>query len=370
VATQGTFVLADIGGYTSFLNDVGIEHAKEITTHLFNSLLKCNHGRWKVANIEGDCVFFYREGREEPEGLIEHVGKLYEDFLRGTIEIAQRASCPCGACTRTNDLRLKFIVHAGEFDTQKIGGRVELIGSDVVLAHRLLKNTAPYAEYVLSTNGYSSLEGVTDLPRAAGNDTYDDVGSVEYTSLDLGPLRARFLKSLEFYLDEASAQLVVRKRIDAPPDVVWSIMTDMSTRPEWTKLGSSVERFEFVQGEHGHPGEIYRCLHKGGVDAVHYLVSVDDIGRRTTEKIWGSRLVKDCYMTMEVRALADDRTLLAFYVTSRPAIPVLSQLLSPLVGRSVIKNMHKDMAAMKAFCESASREPVEPVAVAREASEG
>ena len=34
--TNGTFVLADIGGYTHFLSDVGIEHAKEITSHLFN----------------------------------------------------------------------------------------------------------------------------------------------------------------------------------------------------------------------------------------------------------------------------------------------------------------------------------------------
>ena len=50
MASEGTFVLADIGGYTSFLTDVGIEHAKEITTYLFNSLLKCNHSRWKVAD--------------------------------------------------------------------------------------------------------------------------------------------------------------------------------------------------------------------------------------------------------------------------------------------------------------------------------
>ena len=77
MATDGTFVLADIGGYTSFLTGVGIEHGKEITTFLFNSLLKCNHGRWKVANIEGDCIFFYRPGREDPYELAGHAGKLY-----------------------------------------------------------------------------------------------------------------------------------------------------------------------------------------------------------------------------------------------------------------------------------------------------
>jgi len=55
--TEGTFVLADIGGYTGFLTGVGIEHGKEITSHLLNALLKCNRGRWKLANVEGDCLF-------------------------------------------------------------------------------------------------------------------------------------------------------------------------------------------------------------------------------------------------------------------------------------------------------------------------
>jgi hypothetical protein len=40
--SEGTFVLADIGGYTTFLTGVGIEHAREITSHLFNGMLKVN----------------------------------------------------------------------------------------------------------------------------------------------------------------------------------------------------------------------------------------------------------------------------------------------------------------------------------------
>src|SRR5690242_12046723 len=42
----GTFLLADIGGYTRFLSDVGIEHAKEITSHLFNRIVEVKPGRW------------------------------------------------------------------------------------------------------------------------------------------------------------------------------------------------------------------------------------------------------------------------------------------------------------------------------------
>ncbi|MGH9204751.1 MAG: DUF2652 domain-containing protein, partial [Vicinamibacterales bacterium] len=86
--SEGTFVLADIGGYTQFLTGVGIEHANEITSHLLNSLLKSNRGRWKVANVEGDCLFFYREGREPPAELIDHIRALFEEFCDRTVDIA------------------------------------------------------------------------------------------------------------------------------------------------------------------------------------------------------------------------------------------------------------------------------------------
>ncbi len=37
---SGIFVLTDIGGYTTVLSDVGIEHAKEIVGHLLNGMFE------------------------------------------------------------------------------------------------------------------------------------------------------------------------------------------------------------------------------------------------------------------------------------------------------------------------------------------
>src|SRR6266571_6449850 len=209
MATEGTFVLADIGGYTSFLTGVGIEHAKEITSHLFNSLLKCNRGRWKVANVEGDCLFFYREGREPVEDLVAHVKALYEDFCRGTTEIAARSRCACGACTRTNDLRLKFIAHAGEFDRQKIGNRTELIGSDIVVAHRLLKNNVEQPEYLLMTRAFAAGGSTGGLPHTEGVESYEDVGNLGYVALDLRPLRRDYERSREVFVQREDALMAV-----------------------------------------------------------------------------------------------------------------------------------------------------------------
>ena len=39
-------------------------------------------------------------------------------------------------------LDLKFVLHAGSYVVQSIGGGRELVGPEVVMAHRLLKNRA------------------------------------------------------------------------------------------------------------------------------------------------------------------------------------------------------------------------------------
>ena len=52
----------------------------------------------------------------------------------------QATSCECNACVRIPDLNLKFVIHHGVILRQRVAGRVELLGSDVILVHRLLKN--------------------------------------------------------------------------------------------------------------------------------------------------------------------------------------------------------------------------------------
>ena len=57
--------------------------------------------------------------------------------------------CPCGSCTQTNGLKLKFVAHVGEVATQTIRKRQKLVGVDVIYVHRLLKNPVQLPEYLL-----------------------------------------------------------------------------------------------------------------------------------------------------------------------------------------------------------------------------
>jgi hypothetical protein len=353
MATEGTFILADIGGYTGFLTGVGIEHGKEITSHLFNGMLKVNRNRWKVGNIVGDCLFFYAEGREKPEALFDHLRALYGKFRGSVTDIAVRSTCRCGACARTSDLRLKFVVHSGEYDTQRIGGRTELIGPDVVVAHRLLKNSVPVPEYALLTSPMAGAAAGADAKAQQGRDTYDDIGAVDYVYVDLASIREQYEATSQTFIAESEAQIDVRAEVDAPADVVWQAMTDLSERKEWQP---TLKDIAHIQGPSRALGEVHRCFHDDGSEMVHVTIGLDEAGRRVTEKIWDktwmSALIKEMYATMEARALPDGTTEACFFGVMKPSIPLVSRAVMPVAVRMVRKLVRTDMEGLKAYCEA------------------
>jgi hypothetical protein len=97
-----------------------------------------------LSKIEGDAVFAFAEGADAVPGgvaLLECFAACYADFRR-TLGMAQEATiCTCAVCSRGN-LDLKFVLHAGPFVMQSIGGSRELSGPEVVMAHRLFKTDA------------------------------------------------------------------------------------------------------------------------------------------------------------------------------------------------------------------------------------
>ena len=53
--------------------------------------------------------------------------------------VRRHTPCTCRACESIPMLDLKFMTHYGAFALQSIGGTPEIAGSDVNLAHRLMK---------------------------------------------------------------------------------------------------------------------------------------------------------------------------------------------------------------------------------------
>jgi uncharacterized protein YndB with AHSA1/START domain len=350
--TNGTFLLADIGGYTSFLTDVGIEHAKEITSHLFNGMVDVEPDRWKVGNVAGDCLFLYNDSGDSDEETFEYLRRLYEKFRDSIAVVAAGSTCGCGACDRSGDLTLKFVVHTGEFDIQEIAGRRELIGSEIVVAHRLLKNSIPVHEYALLTMPVAGVAKASGLSAEAGRDEYEDVGGLDYVYLDLRPVRDAFNKSREVYVTEENADVTASIEIDAPPELVWRATLDQDVHTQWVP---TLVESETLSGEPDEVGSVHTCLHDGGMKLVHFTVAVDKNRRRRTDKLMNVPLVGEMYQTWEAEPTATG-TKFSFHYAIMPDAPVEEGAGKSLVLDVVRQQSDGDVQGLKALCEARVRE--------------
>ena len=154
--TRGVFVLADISGYTKFLQDVAAAHGEEMAAMpelpaaypLITSLLDGIVGRlvppFRLSKFEGDAVFAYAPGEEfEYRGaaVVDCMRHCYADFRGRRDEAQDLMFCDCSACSCLNELELKFVMHSGTYVVQSIAGKEELLGPDVTMAHLLMKNS-------------------------------------------------------------------------------------------------------------------------------------------------------------------------------------------------------------------------------------
>lgn len=349
--TNGTFLLADIGGYTTFLSDVGIEHAKEITSHLLNGMVAVNPDHWKVGNVVGDCLFLYSDSDETSDEIFAQVRGLYENFRDGIMEIAAGSTCRCGACDRSGDLALKFVVHGGEFDIQEIAGRQELIGSDIVVAHRLLKNSIPVDEYALLTGPMADVAKASGLPATAGRDEYEDVGGLDYVYVDLQQVRDAFHKTREVYLSEEDADVAVSIEIEAPPELVWQVVLDVEKATQWAP---TLVEMESLSGELEEVGSIHTCLHGGGMKMVHLRVAFDEAGMRFTDRLWNVPLVGEMYQTVELKPSAAGTTFSLYYAL-RPGVPMDDGVEKSDFVAIATEHTRGDVEGMKEVCEAEVR---------------
>jgi hypothetical protein len=160
-------VLADISGYSGFLEAVTTAHqddlfgggavpaAYPLISTLLDGIIERLIPPFTLAKLEGDAVFAFATTADEPprgEALLACIHECYAAFRTQLTDARSLWSCRCDACIRVGTLDLKFVLHAGSFIIQAIGGGRELAGPDVVVVHRLLKNRAAG---IMGTHGYA-----------------------------------------------------------------------------------------------------------------------------------------------------------------------------------------------------------------------
>ncbi len=188
---KGYLVLADISGYTFFLAKTELEHANIAISHLLEAIVGKMGSALTIVKLEGDAVFAYIEESKLPNGksLLELIDQTYLAFRDQAESLYKGATCPCEACRAIPTLDLKFMVHHGDFIIQQVAGIKDLLGSDVNLVHRLMKNSVAgstgWRGYALFT--LQGLERIQADKQAfvQQSESYEHLGEVETYVLDM-----------------------------------------------------------------------------------------------------------------------------------------------------------------------------------------
>jgi hypothetical protein len=194
----------------------------------------------RVNKLEGDAAFGYAlDGELDASMLLDSIEECYFGFRRRLRGIEHSTSCSCNACTKAPELNLKFVVHHGDFIRRPGSRGEELTGHDVILVHRLLKNTA--AE-VLGLRGYAlcSEACVNALgidPRRLGmsshRERYDDVGEVPAWVVDLEARWQTEHERRRVFVAPEDAAFAVDIGLAVPPPVAWEYLTAPQKRLLW-----------------------------------------------------------------------------------------------------------------------------------------
>lgn len=180
-------VLVDISGYTRFMrrHPITRSHSHQMIARLLRALVEVSQPPLSVAEVEGDAVFFYALAEDQDLGRIatqvkEQILRFFCAFDRQIKAFETMQVCACEACTNVGRLRLKQVIHAGQVAVEKIDRFEKLIGMDVIVAHRMLKNSVPSKEYVMMTNpAYAAFGDFYALEPERRTEQFEGVGEIE-----------------------------------------------------------------------------------------------------------------------------------------------------------------------------------------------
>ena len=273
---HGYLILADISGYSSFVARSELEHAHDILSELLEVLIKRLAAVFTVSKLEGDAIFAYASDEKLTRGetLLELIESTYAAFKDQQETIRRRTTCQCNACRNIPSLDLKFMVHHGDYIAQSIGGYREMVGADVNLVHRLLKNhvadVSGWRGYALFTEQVLSHVGLKPDGLQEMSETYD-IGEVKIFVTDLND-RYRTLRDLRrVFVDRAEADLVYEFDVPAPPPIVWDWLNDPQKRVKWEFADRHMFPFFLPKGRTT-VGAVNHCVHGKNVSMIETVL--------------------------------------------------------------------------------------------------
>src|SRR5919107_1815393 len=194
---RALLLIADIGGYTEYMqfHRSILGHAEAVTSRMLDKIVDAARD-FELIEIEGDAAFLSRDadaldGPATFAAITRAAVAMHRAFHEER-RLVELNMCPCGSCTQTSALKLKFVAHVGEVATQTIKRRRKLVGMDVIYVHRLLKNPVQVPEYVLVSEELYRNGGTAPSEPAMQEIAQDleGIGPVRTYFMDVGDLAA------------------------------------------------------------------------------------------------------------------------------------------------------------------------------------
>jgi len=264
---NGYLLIADITGYTLYLTQSELEHAQGILSDLLKVLIDHTRPPLILSRLAGDAVISYALEDKFVQGqtFVEMIEDTYVAFRKALERMVLNNTCRCNACYNISSLDLKFFTHYGEFAIQHISDHDELVGSEVNLLHRLLKNQVVQVTgikaYALYTQPAITRLGIQEICQAMTfhKEAYEHLGEVQVWIQDLQPVWTTKRHESRFSLPEKDVLMKWEIDIDLPPEKVW----DYLNLPEFRKIlmGSTLIEIHNRDGGRIGSGSIYHCFH-------------------------------------------------------------------------------------------------------------
>ncbi|NAY90945.1 DUF2652 domain-containing protein [Muricauda sp. JGD-17] len=260
--------IPDISGYTKFIQTTEVEHSQHVISELLEVLLNANTQGLKLAEIEGDALFFYKENEiPSQENLLAQIESMFTAFHSHLKMLGKNRICPCNACATAPNLQLKIIAHSGDIQHIQVQGKRKPFGNQVIEAHRLLKNSVDSENYALITRSLSLDLQLSPYYSSKifrfrqGEDNYDD-RKVDYIYAIINPdeLNLKSYPEPKKVGFDHPPQMKFEKHFPIGPEDLMEYITNYSLRKYWQK---GVDRLEYNANEVTRIGSEHVCVING-----------------------------------------------------------------------------------------------------------
>lgn len=263
--SKSLLFLPDISGFTEFVQTTEVEHSQHVISELLEVLIAANTENLQLAEIEGDALFFYKENEipslERLLALTEHIFTAFYSHLK---LLEKNRVCPCNACSSAPNLQLKIIAHCGDLQFLTVQNNRKPFGSQVIEAHRLMKNSVDSDNYVLFSKALTNSIGLSSNYQSKlyqfkkGSDIYDGK-QLEYLSsvIDVKDLMLKPFKTASKVVFNKPPSLIYEKEFSISATDLLEFITNYAHRKEWV---DGVDNFQFKENEVTRLGSEHVCV--------------------------------------------------------------------------------------------------------------